>query len=38
MALLFNVADVPEQMTGDKILTSSTLFPGSPGLPGPRGQ
>lgn len=38
MALLSNVADVPEQMTGDKILTPSALIPGSPGLPGPQGQ
>lgn len=38
MALLSNVADVPEQMTADKILTSSLFIPGSPGLPGPQGE
>ncbi|XP_075899800.1 collagen and calcium-binding EGF domain-containing protein 1 isoform X3 [Nelusetta ayraudi] len=38
MALLSNVPDVPEQMTADKILTSSLFIPGSPGLPGPQGE
>lgn len=38
MALLSNVADIPEQMTADKILTSSLFIPGSPGLPGPQGE
>lgn len=38
MALLSNAADVPEQITSDKILTSSIFIPGSPGLPGPQGE
>lgn len=38
MAMLSNSADIPEQMTNDKILTSTIFIPGSPGLPGPPGK
>uniref|UniRef100_A0A672ZQS0 Collagen and calcium-binding EGF domain-containing protein 1-like n=1 Tax=Sphaeramia orbicularis TaxID=375764 RepID=A0A672ZQS0_9TELE len=34
MAVLSNSADVPEQMTSEKILTSPLFLPGPPGLPG----
>ncbi|XP_055369471.1 collagen and calcium-binding EGF domain-containing protein 1 isoform X2 [Betta splendens] len=37
MAVLSNIADVPEQMTSEKILTSPIFLPGPPGLPGPSG-
>ncbi|XP_047227968.1 collagen and calcium-binding EGF domain-containing protein 1 isoform X1 [Girardinichthys multiradiatus] len=37
MALLSNSADVPVQMTSEKILTSPIFLPGPPGSPGPPG-
>ncbi|XP_034048632.1 collagen and calcium-binding EGF domain-containing protein 1 isoform X2 [Thalassophryne amazonica] len=37
MALLSNSADVAEQKTNEKILTSPVFVPGPPGLPGPPG-
>ncbi|XP_054908698.1 collagen and calcium-binding EGF domain-containing protein 1 isoform X2 [Poeciliopsis prolifica] len=37
MALLSNSADVPVQMTNEKIMTSSVFLPGPPGSPGPPG-
>lgn len=38
MAMLSNSADVPEQMTSEKILTSPVFLTGPPGLPGPPGK
>ncbi|XP_074546674.1 collagen and calcium-binding EGF domain-containing protein 1 isoform X2 [Halichoeres trimaculatus] len=37
MAMLSNSAHVPEQMTSEKILTSTIFLPGPPGDPGPVG-
>ncbi|XP_068191415.1 collagen and calcium-binding EGF domain-containing protein 1 isoform X2 [Antennarius striatus] len=37
MAVLSNSADVPEQMTSEKLLTSPVFLPGPPGVPGPPG-
>ncbi|KAK1884490.1 Collagen and calcium-binding EGF domain containing protein 1 [Dissostichus eleginoides] len=37
MAVLSNSADIPEQMTSEKIGTSPIFLPGPPGFPGPPG-
>ncbi|XP_069026478.1 collagen and calcium-binding EGF domain-containing protein 1 isoform X1 [Embiotoca jacksoni] len=37
MSVLSNSAEVPEQMTSEKILTSTMFLPGPPGSPGPPG-
>ncbi|KAI4816388.1 hypothetical protein KUCAC02_008715 [Chaenocephalus aceratus] len=38
MAVLSNSADIPEQMTSEKIGTSPIFLPGPPGFPGPPGE
>lgn len=38
MAMLSNSAEVPEQMTSEKILASPIFLPGPPGVPGPPGK